>query len=108
VYSTRYEFYTKYSLSAHHITGLIHGHHRTVHGWALITTNPDGGETSSNSKNQRALDVQEYSFMNIKTGEIESMTSLEFRKKYGINRGVVKRMTGGEKYNIELCGWRLV
>lgn len=107
VYSTRYDFYTKYRIPSHHLTGLIKGHHRTVHGWSLITMGING-ETNSALCSKRFRDQTIYSFENINTRQIVKMTSIEFRKTYKVNRGVVKKMVAGLKYNIKLAGWRII
>lgn len=107
VHMTRYEFYTKYNIKSHQLTGLIHGIHRSVHEWALITLNNDI-EINSSMSSKRFRDQTIYSFRNIKTDEVVKMTSLEFRKKYNLDRGVVKRMIDDIKYNVNLLGWIIV
>jgi hypothetical protein len=110
VNSTRYEFYTKYNLSAHHITGLVHGNHRSVHGWTIIKIDIDGIEYSSDAEN-KLKDHTIYGFKHEKTGEVVYMTRSEFVRTYegrGINRGTVSLLVKKKNNRKSAGGWMLV
>jgi hypothetical protein len=101
VHSTRYEFYTKYSLAAHHISDLVNGHHRTVHGWALITWDQNGNEINSDKQN-KLKDHCIYAFKNRHTGEIVNMTRSELSKTYGVcHRALSKLIKNPNKKRVK-------
>jgi hypothetical protein len=101
VYSTRYEFYKKYKMAAHQLALLIYGHHRTVYGWALITTNSDGSETNSDKQN-KLKDHTIYTFRNRVTGEIVNMTRSELSKTHGVcHRALSKLIKNPNKKRIK-------
>lgn len=103
VHMTRYEFYTKYQLAAHGVTGLVHGKHRSVRRWVLIKTDKSGVESSSDIR-------QTYHFKNKKTGEEVIMTQPDFVRKYkgrGISRHSIHSLVNGTNNKKSAGGWTL-
>jgi hypothetical protein len=99
VYMTRYEFYTKYNIAAHQLTGLIHGSHHSVHRWVLIKVDDEDNEISSE---RRAM----HRFRNERTGEEVLMTQADFVRKYNLNKGNVNNVI---KKRVRMVkGWTLV
>lgn len=92
---TKHDFCKKHGLNRGCINGLVknNGKNKTHAGWRMLGT-----------KDDRPF----YSFLNAKTGEIVVMQSLEFRKKYKLNKSHLSQMLSGNPKNKSVGGWRLL
>jgi len=57
-------------------------------------------------KNHGAFDHTVYSFQNVMTDEVATMTRYEFKKKYGIHDGNLSQVIKGKRPVVQ--GWKVI